>query len=133
MRTQFILVVCLVTLLIGCESDGDIHLPEGKYNGHFTRSTVDEDGTPSEITLMFTANTFQGSGDIPEYPAICQGTYSIKGDKITFTNSCPWTADFDWTLILGGDYTINVDGNKVKFFRDYDGKQSDTYVLERNN
>jgi hypothetical protein len=118
---------------MGCESEGDIRLPLGEYRGYFTRSTVDEDGTPSEVTLLFTENTFQGSSHTQKYPAICQGTYSIDGDKITFKNSCPWTADFDWTLILGGDYTINVDGNQVKLFRDYGGKQSDTYVLERNN
>lgn len=125
--------MCGLFFTAGCESDGDVRLPEGKYNGYFSRSSVDQDGTPSEITLLFSGNTFQGSSATSKYPAICQGTYSIKGDKITFTNSCPWTADFDWTLILGGEYVINVDGNQVKFFRDYDGKQSDSYLLIKTN
>jgi hypothetical protein len=127
------IAILLIAAAFACESDGDIHLPQGKYSGYFTRSTVNEDGTPSKVTLIFTGNTFSGSGDTPKYPAICEGTYSIDGDKITFTNTCPWTAEFDWTLILGGEYVINVDGDQVKFFRDYNGIQSDTYVLNRDN
>ena len=133
MKSRFLIVLAMVVLAISCESDADVQLPPGKYTGYFVRSTQNSNGTSSKITLLFTADGFTGSSDTEKYPAICEGTYSIDEDKITFANSCPWPADFDWTLILSGEYTINVDGSQVKFFRDYEGTQSDTYVLEKNN
>ena len=30
---------------------------------------------------------------------------------MTFENACVWTADFDWTLILWGDWTYTFNGN----------------------
>jgi hypothetical protein len=133
MGSRIVIIVTMIFAALACESEGDIHLPEGKYSGYFTRSTVDEDGVPSRVTLMFAGNTFTGNSEVPKHPAICQGTYVIEGDKITFINNCPWTADFDWTLILSGEYVINVDGDQVKLFRDYNGKQTDVYLLEKNN
>lgn len=133
MRPKIVMILSLLGFMFSCESEGDIHLPEGKYSGYFVRSTGDDAGSPSEVVLMFSGNTFTGSSDTPKYPAICEGTFSIKEDKITFTNTCPWTAEFDWTLILNGEYVIYVDGDQVKFFRDYNGKSSDTYVLVKDN
>jgi hypothetical protein len=133
MKSRWFIGLGMMVFALSCESDADVQLPPGKYTGYFVRSTQNSNGTPSEVTLLFTAGTFTGSSDVPKYPAICEGTFSINEDKITFANSCPWTADFDWTLILSGEYTINVDGDQVKFFRDYDGAQADTYVLKKNN
>jgi hypothetical protein len=133
MGSRIFIILTTITFILACESEGDIHLPEGNYSGYFTRSTVEEDGVPSRVTLTFAGNTFTGSSEVPKYPAICHGTYTIEGDKITFINSCPWTADFDWTLVLSGEYIINVDDEQVKFFRDYDGKQTDVYLLKKNN
>jgi hypothetical protein len=54
---------------------------------------------------------------LAKYPALCHGTYSIKGDTIDFVNECAWTAEFDWSLILAGDYVIKESGKTLEFFR----------------
>jgi len=48
--------------------------------------------------------------------------------KITFQNECAWTAEFDWTLILSGEYNLTKTGSVLEFLRDYRSANSDTYI-----
>ena len=121
-------------LLISCE-DKDININKntnltlGTYKGQFIRSNPNSKFAPSNITLTFTCDKFSGESDKEKYPAICNGTYKITGQEIEFFDACAWTADFDWTYILNGKFTLTTDGRKVEMRRSQNG-QSDSYKLE---
>jgi hypothetical protein len=115
---------------IACERDHvypDI-IPDGLYSGTFQRQLAFGGGDISNISITFSSNTWTGQSDRSKYPALCQGTYRLDKGKIVFTNGCVWTAEFDWTLILGGEYVLTIDGNQLKFIRDYRGPSNDSYV-----
>ena len=61
--------------------------------------------------MTFINGTWTGESGIVKFPALCNGTYSNSSNAMTFENACVWTADFDWTLILGGDWTYTFNGN----------------------
>jgi hypothetical protein len=120
-----------VIVLIGfaCKQDHNYpdKIPDGLYTGTFQRQLAFGGGDISNISVTFYSNTWTGQSDRSKYPALCHGTYSLDKDKIVFTNDCVWTAEFDWSLILGREYALTIDGNQLKFIRDYRGPSSDSY------
>jgi hypothetical protein len=134
---SFPLFICLMVLLLiisGCEEGEDVPLTklEGTYVGSFQRIVDNDPGPVSQVTLTFASNTWQGQSDTPRYPALCKGTYEIRGSKIIFENSCFFTADFDWSLILKGEFEVKHISNTVTFTKVYPGATTqiiDIYTL----
>lgn len=102
-----LLIIGFVVVLFSCDTDQP-QLLEGNYSGTFTRGNES-----STVELIFENGKFEGSSEITKFPAICNGTYQVSGNKIEFTNSCAWTAEFDWTLILSGSWTFQKTNNQL--------------------
>ncbi|HAN78614.1 MAG TPA: hypothetical protein DCQ31_13055 [Bacteroidales bacterium] len=96
---------------------------EGTYTGTFWR----EKGS-SEVSLELKNGKFTGGSNQNHFPAICSGSYTVKGNIITFSNECFFTADFDWSLILSDDFELlkTDEGLNLKSM-----KNSDQYKLVR--
>ncbi|PZX55635.1 hypothetical protein [Algoriphagus chordae] len=121
-------ILFFLLILSSCSEDGQLEqkFQEGTFSGTFQRDLGDSE--IANITLTFDGNRWSGFGDYPKYPALCKGTYAIDGKKITFQNECPWTAEFDWTLILSGEYKLTKTGSSLEFSRDYRSATSDKYI-----
>ncbi len=91
---------------------------KGRYVGTFQRNTSTA-GQISNVTITFSANNWTGQSQYAKYLALCHGTYIAKGtNSISFENACPWTAEFDWTLILSQDYKITIAGKDIEIFKE---------------
>ena len=113
------------------KNNSNFFIPEGTYIGTFQRNTSTA-GQISNVTITFSANNWSGQSQYAKYPALCHGTYTPKGnDSINFVNACPWTAEFDWTLILSQDYKIIISGKDIEISKDYNGAFKDLYKLTR--
>ncbi len=132
MKTK-VVATALLFLSFACDGDDNqITGPiDGTYVGTFGRSSPHARYESSEVTLVLQGNTFTGSSSKPQYPAICEGTYSVTGQDIEFVNQCVWTADFDWTYILSGTFRITQDGDELLLIKSYDDSVSDTYRLKK--
>lgn len=100
----------------------------GRYLGTFSR-----DGkNTSQVSILFNRDgTYEGSSNIKNFPAICSGTFRVDGSILTVNDMCAWTADFDWTLIFDGTYTIEDRGeNNVRIWRT-NGTVTDEYLIGR--
>lgn len=103
-------------------------IPDGTYTGTFQRT-----GSPvSTVTITFSGSNWAGQSQTLQYPALCQGGYSttIEGD-ISFDDVCFWTANFDWTLILTGEYDFIMDGRNIELTKGYYNGTKDVYKLTR--
>ena len=132
MRHIFSFFFCLIMLAVSCKkSTSNLLIAEGTYTGTFQRQTL-SGGQISNVTITFSASNWSGQSQFAKYPALCHGTYKATGtDSITFENACPWTADFDGTLILSQDYKIKIIGNDIEISREYNGSQKDIYKLTK--
>ncbi|TRX52352.1 hypothetical protein FNH22_21805 [Fulvivirga sp. M361] len=122
-----------ITLMFACDDDDPQATPtlmDGTYEGTFIRSSPNAKYKPSEVTLTFTDGKFTGDSEIEKYPAICNGTYDVKENSIEFSNSCVWTAEFDWSYILSGEFETEVSGDELILKRT-NGNTTDTYQLKR--
>jgi len=125
--------------IICCDNE-EQHLNEFKgetFVGTFQREVAWAICDTAKISITFSSGIWSGESNKVNYPALCKGTYSIKGDTIIFKNECMWTADFDWSLILSGKYVLKTMGDSIEFYRDYHsatyGIRVDRYKLKRQS
>ncbi len=133
MKNLMALVSFLALTLHSCKkAPSDTSPLSGTYKGTFQRQTPY--GSPvSNVTISFKGNQWTGESQFSKYPALCHGTFKLNEnrDSITFENSCIWTAEFDWTLILGGTYRVKVSGSNIEISKEYTGDFKDVYELTK--
>jgi len=124
------LLLFVIIFTLGCKRDQSPNdkISTGIYIGTFQRQLAFGGGDVVQVSINFDSDTWTGSSSNNKYPALCNGTYVINGQKIIFSNKCVWTADFDWTLILTGEYNFTVNGNQLTISRDYSGPTTDAYT-----
>ncbi|WP_373523110.1 hypothetical protein [Aquiflexum sp.] len=132
-----LLLIFALFLLGSCDENAEPTILsqelEGTYSGTFQRFSGETAGEIALVELNFENGNWEGTSSIQKYPALCNGTYKIENQKITFTNSCFWTAEFDWTLILSGTYVLEQSQNTLKFERILgtgENQIRDVYVFE---
>jgi hypothetical protein len=123
-------VVIFTIISVSCDSNqknvGEI--PTGLYSGTFQRQLAFGGGEISNVSITFSENTWTGQSESPKYPALCHGTFSLYKSAIIFTNDCVWTADFDWSLILGGTYDFTLIGKQLLITKGYSGPSTDAWT-----
>jgi hypothetical protein len=126
-------ILLFLLILSSCESEKEnsIKIQEGTYVGTFQRQGSLSLGPISNVTITFSADKWSGQSDNSKYPALCNGTYSYKGHSLIFTNECVWTAEFDWSLILSGDFIYSFDGEHLQMAKTISPGIFDRYNLTR--
>jgi len=109
-KFRLILVLGIILIMSCNQNDDENPQPEinGEYIGIFERN-----GNTSNVELNFTNGIYSGESETVKFPAICNGNYSISNNSIEFENVCPWTADFDWTLILSENWNYTLESNTL--------------------
>lgn len=108
-------VILFSLLFLSCDQDDEASkfIETGTYIGSFT--VVYGSEKKSGTTMLKLENgKYTSSGNPDRIPAGGSGSYSIKDNKIIFSDENFWTADFDGNLILSGEYTYTFNGKKLK-------------------
>jgi hypothetical protein len=121
MKALWIILFILISGIAGCEKakNNNPTIPDGMYTGTFQRILSSEDVIVSNVMISFLEGKWSGQSDIPKYPALCNGSFKMQGNKLVFSNDCAWTADFDWSLILSGEYDYNLVNDSLIIQKDY--------------
>lgn len=130
MKSIFYFLIVSV-ILFSCSDEGGPNAFDGLYSGTFYRVRDGVKGETSYVTLNLLENKFNGTSTTIKYPAICAGTFVFNGNELTFANSCMWTAEFDWTLILEGKFKATRSGDELTLAKEIDAQNGDYYVLKR--
>lgn len=124
---RFLWFIVVFAFTVGCEkSDNLSNSLEGNYLGIFNRTGMDT----VPVSLFFDANRFEGSNSRTYYPAVCMGSFELDNSTIRFVDSCSWTANFDWSLILSGVYNIHFSDGTVRIWKTH-GNITDEYLLRQ--
>ena len=130
---RFIVAIILSVLLcaFSCEDSDNVTMEEGTYKGQFYRADPVADYPAANVTITFSNGRFEGTSSTPKAPGICKGTYTVNGDVATFKDECYWTADFDWTFILSGDFRVRATRDSLIMTASWGGDIKDVYRLRR--
>ncbi len=126
-----IILSFVIILGLGCSKSTTNHnVLEGTYKGTFKRNTS---SVVSNVTINLSGINFSGTSDVSRYPAISMGNYQLLNDTIQFNDASIWTADFDWRLILNGEYKITRKDDSLFISRTYNGIvfTEDVYKLKK--
>jgi hypothetical protein len=125
---RFVAIMAAVATLTACDKSDDPSLNlNGRYMGTFSRTGMDT----ASVSILFTDNTiFSGQSDRINYPAICHGSFDLNDNLIRFNDSCAWTANFDWSLILSGQYNISNNNGTMRIWKT-NGTVTDEYLLRQ--
>lgn len=111
---NFIYIVLALASLISCNNDDDNnHMYEilGAYSGTF-KVFYEGDTITNPVTVIFYKNgEYESTSSVDKIPAGGSGTFTYDDSKITFEDENIWTADFDWNLILSGEYEYELQTN----------------------
>ena len=130
MINKGLVLVLILFSILSCNKEKTDLLVDGEYSGTFSRVMAENVSPISNIEIVFSKNSWNGSSDIIKYPGLCNGSYEIQADTIIFDNFCAWTAEFDWSLILSGKYLYKKTGNSIEFSREaLSGIYIDRYIL----
>lgn len=127
-------MVLLALVVIGCSSDEEPSVPNltGTYSGTFTVEYPDGDTFSNSVTVSFMAeNKYNSNGNDNYYPAGGSGTYEVEASKINFEDINYWTANFDWNLILNGEYDYSLNGSELIISAAKNDMGLYTYELEK--
>lgn len=122
---QFSLIIffSVITLLGACSEKLNLTVLDGTYKGFFyyippngTQLTKSE----SEISVNLGGKEYTSTGNANRIPAGGSGKYSVLvNNEIEFYDEKVWTADFDWGLILNGNYKYEVKKDSLILTRNF--------------
>lgn len=106
-----------IVVFISCSSNDNntlVQVPYGNYTGTFTVEYTNGNTFSKPVTVRFIEeNVYSSTGNTDYYPAGGNGTFEINGSTILFNDIGVWTANFDWNLILNGEYDFSLNGNEL--------------------
>ena len=127
---KWLLAFLLLAALSACDKERFEKQIEGNYTGSFQRTAPTGPYPVQQVSLHLNDNSFSGQSSNARQPALCHGRWEAGSSVIDFHNSCVWTADFDWTLILTGTFRYELNGTRLKMWKKT-GDITDTYELTK--
>ena len=113
----FIVTFTASALLLSCDDSADelvIPVLNGAYEGTFTVEYLANGQTFSNpVTVNFSGDSYSSTSGADRFPAGGNGTFEMGENSVTFSDENFWTADFDWNLILSGEYTVTETDTQI--------------------
>ena len=126
MKLNILGAIVILFLALSCSESDDTNNPQPELNGNYT-GIFERNGITSIVQLNLENGTFSGDSNIDRFPEICNGNYSVSDNTIAFENECVFTADFDWTLILGDNWNYSLTDEVLMLTK----SNGDTYILNK--
>jgi hypothetical protein len=116
MKRSILVFLVIASLLVSCDKDKITSL-SGTYSGRFIYTNPVSSVAPRPsgiVSVSFTGNNYSSTGNKNKIPAGGSGTFEIiNPNKVRFHDVNIWTAEFDWGLVLSGDYTCKMKGDSL--------------------
>ena len=102
------IIFLFVFLLVGCEvNDTNYSFEEGYYSGTFIIVESDGQTLTGNVNFSFINDQYSVIPETRYLPPVGAGMYEIYLNVINITDTVPHTAEFDWTLILNGNFEFS--------------------------
>ena len=97
-----------VSLIAGCKAEKPSIV--GEYEGTYSRTSHHQVNDlvisfeQGKVYFKFTGKTYSCSGEQEYLPPSGHGEYKVVDNKLILTDKAYRTANFDWTLVLNGEF-----------------------------
>lgn len=106
---RYLYLSLMLMICLGCKKDNAPNEFNGRYSGTFVAyAGSNEINAPTEITLE------EGRFQVIKGYKFGSGTYIVRNSsEIEFKDENIWTTEFDWALLLNGNYKYNFKGSEL--------------------
>lgn len=125
-----LLTLTMITFIVNCKKDNH-QIDKGTYTGTFKVVYSSSTQTGTVTVELKSSNKYSCTGNSNYIPAGGSGDYTIDSDKINFKDEHAHTANFDWNLILNGQYNYSFDGKHLKMWADKNNVGRYEYDLDK--
>jgi hypothetical protein len=148
MKVQICIFLFVLILALGCNKPTNVDvLLDGNYEGVLVITNSDKsvpETRPISISLAGGKFNITPGANTNLKPLSGKGSYTFKNGIGYFEDDGAWTADFDWNMILNGEYDIKSSGVDLTLRKRFN-KKSDffpgttyatidyEYILKRSN
>ncbi|WP_276364094.1 hypothetical protein [Daejeonella sp. H1SJ63] len=121
---SLIIFFSVITLLGACSEKLNLVVLDGSYKGFFYY--IPAGGTQitksaEEVSVILNGKEYTSTGSTGRIPAGGTGKYSVLSNNIVqFQDERVWTADFDWNMILNGNYRYEVKNDSLILTRNFE-------------
>ncbi len=127
---KFFLQLLLIIGLISCSDKVvDYELDSGTYEGEFMIRHEDGREEKGEIKLIIEGNEYEIISELMYLPPGGAGAIGIKKEKVTFRDTIPHTTEFDFSLIINGEYSLDKNVKGI-ILRQYDKERKRYRVMK---
>ena len=110
MRTT-ILLATLALLFSACSDDGSVNsIMDGTYVGTFMITLEDGQIQTGDVAFTFNGSSYSCLPQQRYLPPSGAGSFQTMGQVLRLKDTSMHTAEFDWTLILNGDFSFTFNG-----------------------
>jgi hypothetical protein len=88
-------------------------IPDGTYAGTFTITHADGKSESGGVTFTFAGGTYRCIPVNHPVPPGGGGAFSTWENTLFLRDEVAHTAEFDWTLILNGGFSISMEGPRL--------------------
>ncbi len=118
MRLKKYILIFISFFFISCEDDNETQLLqlgtyEGTYTVIFNYGTSESHTNYSETQLILGEGYYKITENTYITPPYSLGKYELSSTNIIFQDTIIHTAEFDWSLIIHGEYQYEFEGNKL--------------------
>ena len=135
-RILFILTAAALLLEISACRRVSFGIVDGVYSGTFLVTyPVPYDTTiTGPVSVSLENGLYTSTGNDNYVPASATGSFTFDTDSIYFRDSSFHTSNFDWNLILHGNYAYSLEDNELTFWKTRQGNPAPVYEyrLERD-
>ena len=116
---RFVIVVISLAFYSGCDDSGyTLPFRDGTYIGTFSIRNQDGSEQSGGATFTFRDGSYSCIPEERYLPPSGAGSFAVHGTIVTLTDNVAHTAEFDWTLILNGDFVYAFDGKTLTLTQD---------------
>jgi hypothetical protein len=146
MKVQICILLFAMILSLSCKKPTTVDvLLDGNYTGVLViTNSVKSVPETRPISISLKDGKFNITTSAELKPSGGRGTYTFKNGIGYFTDEDIRTADFDWNMILNGEYNIRSSGVNLTLRKRFDAKTDLSpatsyatidyeYILKRNN
>ncbi len=144
MKVQICISLFVLILALGCKKPKNVDvLLDGNYTGVLVVTNSDKsvpETRPISISLAGGKFNITPYANTNLKPLSGKGSYTFKNGIGYFEDEGSWTADFDWNMILNGEYNIRSSGVDLTLRKRFSAKTDLSqatidyeYILKRSN
>lgn len=122
--TGLLLLFSILLFAVSCSDKINLSLLDGNYTGDYYYTGPGESRpikSENTVSVNLSGKEYSSTGGVSRIPAGGGGEFNlVDKEEVQFSDKHVWTADFDWNLILNGQFIYELKNDSLILTRKFE-------------